>query len=114
MGVVGIDADACGHGQSEVLGALVGDHQDDTCLVQRLKQESGDEVADGESLGLDGAYQNDGKVVVWASGDSLAGRNESVGDLGSHGIAVGRGEAARHGVVVGRNAVDDGTLDRDD
>ena len=64
MGVVGIDADACGHGQSEVLGALVGDLQDGTCLVQRLKQEGGDEVADGESLGLDGAYQNDGKVVV--------------------------------------------------
>lgn len=64
MGVVGTDADACGHGQNEVLGALGEDHQDDTCLVRRLKLESGDEDADGGSLGLDGAYQNDGKVVA--------------------------------------------------
>jgi hypothetical protein len=37
------------------------------------------------------------------------GKNESVADLGSHGIAVGRGEAARHDAVVGRRVVDGGT-----
>ena len=58
-----VGTNACGHGHSEDL--LEGGHQDDTFLVvQMLKLESGDEGADGGSLGQDGACQNDGTVAV--------------------------------------------------